>query len=895
MSTLPAPDGLPTRLGEFQVTGVLGQGGSGIVYDARGAPRRVALKVLHATLVATDKEREQFLAEARRLQQIAHPAVVKVLSGRRAAGRAAVPRDGDASTARRWRRVLARGPLPLGARARAVRASWRGAVAALHEQGLVHRDLKPENVFVVGRASTRCCSTSGSRRTLGAPRIDHDPGRRRARHARVHGARAVLRSARGRSRPTSTSSRSCSTRCSPGGCRGTTAAIPRPAVAALARRRRARAARRSTSRSRRALSTRAQNRPASARALLADAVRAAAAAIARTRDGLAETARPLEVRPQATPHRRPPPWFDVAKPIDRSPAIASRRRRRRPRRPRGGDRRRAGARGGRVRRVPARGDRDRGRRDHAAGPSGAATAAERRGRRDRSDDPGAARRRGRASAPRSAIARHAPARASDAAVVPPRASARRGTGVAGDRATSPADTQVVIADRARRAAAKTPTSAVDMLDTIRARRSCVAMRDVPACKVDSRATPNGPCSAREALDGASTRSSSGRWSRDAIEACVDGAARADSQHLAQDGASSPAARSAAIAGSASSTITPSTSPRAATSTPRARRRACAPTDGPADVRELAPICRDRYARGRRRRRGSARATGSVDPDARRDRRDHAGCASTRQAARRSTCAADPHDADAPRPRRGAHAADRRACSAPRQGPRSASSRSSATETTVHVRGTFAERHARHDSLSTRSSSTAIMDGQRRDRPLVVGIAGGTGSGKTTVANKLAAAMPAGRCVTIEHDALLPRPERTCRSTSATLVNYDHPSSLESDAARRAPAPSCAPAARSTCRSTTSRHHTRRARDPPRRARAGDHRRGHPRVRRGRAARADGHQDLRRHRRRHPADAPHPPRSRAARPHASSRSATSTTRPCGRCTSSTSSRRSAGPT
>ena len=38
------------------------------------------------------------------------------------------------------------------------------------------------------------------------------------------------------------------------------------------------------------------------------------------------------------------------------------------------------------------------------------------------------------------------------------------------------------------------------------------------------------------------------------------------------------------------------------------------------------------------------------------------------------------------------------------------------------------------------------------RPLVVGIAGGTGSGKTTVAHKLAAAMPVDRCVTIEHDA-----------------------------------------------------------------------------------------------------------------------------------------------
>ncbi|HSN28889.1 MAG TPA: zeta toxin family protein, partial [Kofleriaceae bacterium] len=64
------------------------------------------------------------------------------------------------------------------------------------------------------------------------------------------------------------------------------------------------------------------------------------------------------------------------------------------------------------------------------------------------------------------------------------------------------------------------------------------------------------------------------------------------------------------------------------------------------------------------------------------------------------------------------------------------------------------------------------------RPLIVGIAGGTGSGKTTVAHKLAAAMPPDRCVSIEHDAYyydqshLPPDERA-------NVNYDHPGSLES--------------------------------------------------------------------------------------------------------------------
>jgi uridine kinase len=65
-----------------------------------------------------------------------------------------------------------------------------------------------------------------------------------------------------------------------------------------------------------------------------------------------------------------------------------------------------------------------------------------------------------------------------------------------------------------------------------------------------------------------------------------------------------------------------------------------------------------------------------------------------------------------------------------------------------------------------------------DRPFVVGIAGGTGSGKTTVAHKLASAMPTGRCVTIEHDAYY-RDQGHLSPEERATINYDHPASLES--------------------------------------------------------------------------------------------------------------------
>src|SRR3954469_10790569 len=69
------------------------------------------------------------------------------------------------------------------------------------------------------------------------------------------------------------------------------------------------------------------------------------------------------------------------------------------------------------------------------------------------------------------------------------------------------------------------------------------------------------------------------------------------------------------------------------------------------------------------------------------------------------------------------------------------------------------------------------------RPYVVGIAGGTGSGKTTVAIKLASAMPPGRCVAIDHDAYY-RDQGHLTPEEREAINYIRPAGP--DGARRAP-------------------------------------------------------------------------------------------------------------
>jgi uridine kinase len=63
------------------------------------------------------------------------------------------------------------------------------------------------------------------------------------------------------------------------------------------------------------------------------------------------------------------------------------------------------------------------------------------------------------------------------------------------------------------------------------------------------------------------------------------------------------------------------------------------------------------------------------------------------------------------------------------------------------------------------------------KPLVIGIAGGTGSGKTTVARKIAAALPEGQAVVLQHDWYYL--DRSHLSDEArALVNFDEPDALD---------------------------------------------------------------------------------------------------------------------
>src|SRR5262245_11779604 len=65
------------------------------------------------------------------------------------------------------------------------------------------------------------------------------------------------------------------------------------------------------------------------------------------------------------------------------------------------------------------------------------------------------------------------------------------------------------------------------------------------------------------------------------------------------------------------------------------------------------------------------------------------------------------------------------------------------------------------------------------RSLVIGIAGGSGSGKTTVARRVAASRPAPSVTILEHDAYY-RDRPDLSYDERCQLNFDHPDSLETE-------------------------------------------------------------------------------------------------------------------
>jgi serine/threonine-protein kinase len=137
-----------TQIGDYVVTGKIGEGGMGAVYSAVHPVigKRAAIKVPHLTLSGDMRTMRRFIQEARAVNQIGHRNIVDIFGfGELTDGRQYIIMEllAGESLAERLRK----GPMSWD-EAFTLLIDVAGALEAAHKEGIVHRDLKPDNIFL---------------------------------------------------------------------------------------------------------------------------------------------------------------------------------------------------------------------------------------------------------------------------------------------------------------------------------------------------------------------------------------------------------------------------------------------------------------------------------------------------------------------------------------------------------------------------------------------------------------------------------------------------------------------------------------------------------------------------------------------------------------------------
>ena len=136
-----------SEIAGYRITGLLGRGGMGFVYEAEHAilGRKAAIKTLSNDLGGDGDFRERFVQESQMVAALDHPSIIPIYDAGEENGVVYIAMrhvgGGDLQG------LIAAGQLELE-RAVSILEQVAGALDAAHAHDLVHRDVKPANVLI---------------------------------------------------------------------------------------------------------------------------------------------------------------------------------------------------------------------------------------------------------------------------------------------------------------------------------------------------------------------------------------------------------------------------------------------------------------------------------------------------------------------------------------------------------------------------------------------------------------------------------------------------------------------------------------------------------------------------------------------------------------------------